>query len=128
MPPAPLFESRLGGCPHLLPSVICEGIRGVILPKGGSLGAGAAMPLAAEVAVGVIRPTRAVKGARMEERDVGIGRPGAGGVELLDTSDRALGFPIAPRRGEDPELEAGAAASPIGATISKRVACRVEVA
>jgi hypothetical protein len=46
----------------------------------------------------------------------------------LDASDRALGFPIAPRRGEDPELEAGAAGSPVGAAISKRVACQVEVA
>jgi hypothetical protein len=100
----------------------------VTLPKGGPFGAGAAISLAAEAAVGVIRPTQAVRGARTEDREVGIGRPEAGGTELLDASDRTLGFPIAPRRGEDPELEAGAAVSPVGATISKHVACLVEVA
>jgi hypothetical protein len=105
-----------------------EGILGVTLPKGGPFGTGATTPLAAEAAVGVIRPTRAVRGARTEERDVGIGRPGAGGMELLDASEHALGFPIALRLGEDPELEAGAAGSPVGAAISKCVACRVEVA
>jgi hypothetical protein len=82
----------------------------------------------AEAAVGIIRPTRAVEVARKEERAVSIGRLGGGGAELLNTSDRALGFPIAPRRGEDPELEAGAADSPVGAAISKCIACRVEVA
>jgi hypothetical protein len=128
MPPTPVVKSRLGGCPRLPPSVICEGIRGVILPKGGPLGAGAAIPLAAEAAVGVIRPTRAIRGASTEDREVGIGHPGAGGAELLDASDRTLGFPIALRRGEDPELEAGAVVSLVGAAISKRVACRVEVA
>jgi hypothetical protein len=100
----------------------------VTLPKGGPFGTGAAIPLAVEAAVGVIRPTRAVRGARTEDREGGIGRPEAGGTELLETSDRALGFPIALRRGEDPELEAGAAVSPVGAAISKRVACLVEVA
>ena len=46
----------------------------------------------------------------------------------MDASERALGFPIALRLGEDPELEAGAVGSPVGAAISKRVACRVEAA
>ncbi|KAJ7352551.1 hypothetical protein DFH08DRAFT_805763 [Mycena albidolilacea] len=127
MPPTPVFELRLGGCPRLPPSVICEGIRGVTLPKGGPFGTGAAIPLAAEAAVGVIRSTRAVRGAKTKECEVGIGCPEAGGTELLDTSDRALGFPITLRRREDPELEAGAVVSPGGAAISKRVTCLVEV-
>jgi hypothetical protein len=64
---------------------------------------------------------------RTEECVVSIGQLGAG-TELLDASDRVLGFPIALHRREDPELEAGAEDSLVGATISRHVACRVEVA
>jgi hypothetical protein len=107
---------------------MCDGIRGVTLPKGAPFGIEAATLLAAEAAVDVISPTRAVKGMRTEEHAIGIGRPVAGGTEFLEASDHPFGFPIAPRCGEDPELEAGAADSPVMAAISKCVACRVEVA